>query len=171
MAIGVRPLPLSMGGDDLEDGLELDPGLVASSNAESPSLGYVSVDDGGELDVYDNDEGEREAREAVVDVGIRKRKAVYEMRVDDAAEKEQKKRRRKQKEKERKAKVSLDQICLCVPHSNSVTQDTDLYTEARAYISCIGHQSAYTLHPVRSILSPSRVDTRNISSCNVHGNR
>ena len=135
MTVQTRPLESGMGGDDLEDGLELDPGLVASSDAEPESSEDGPEDDGGDLDNYWDDDDETRLREEMgipkrkegsVDDGgdlddlwtdeyekgfreangLRKRKAVSDLRLDEAAGKEDQKRRRKAKEKERKAKVS-----------------------------------------------------------------
>jgi protein CMS1 len=117
--------PQKTGGDDLDDGLELDPNLLASSDVEDEN----SDEERGELDegedLGESDDGEGEGRtggtselvdeedggvpegtkvETVGSAGDKKRKASPAGEVDDAAEK---KRRKKEKEKERKARVGL----------------------------------------------------------------
>lgn len=88
------------GGDDLDDGLELDPGLLAESDDE----------DGASVDVEDllemTDEEDKGPK-----VSGQKRKADDDddsESMDEDAKKADKKKRRKEKDKERRAKV-----CLC----------------------------------------------------------
>ena len=91
------------GGDDLDDGLELDPGLLASSDNE---------DEGSEVG-SDADIGDEETRAAVdeddeeqdegVDVGEKRKRDVGDEDEDSAAA--EKRRRKREKFKERKAKV------------------------------------------------------------------
>jgi protein CMS1 len=115
--------PQKTGGDDLDDGLELDPNLLASSDVEDEN----SDDERGELDegedLGESEDGQGEGRtdgtselvdgedenvpegtkdETVGSAANKKRKASPAGEVDDAAEK---KRRKKEKEKERKARV------------------------------------------------------------------
>jgi len=101
-----KPKKLVTGGDDLDDGLELDPTLLASSDAEEEG-----GDEGGQL----NDEEEellpgddRVDGDEDVRAGV-KRKAGEDDDDEDGDEgdaKAEKKKRRKEREKERKAKVS-----------------------------------------------------------------
>ncbi len=111
-----RPVPsgpMKSGGDDLDDGLELEPGLLASSDAEG------SASDGGADDLSDGDldvdeELDKFGRGDLGDVDVKtdpmsgKRKRVSETALDSDELKAEKKRRKKLKEKERKAKVSFD---------------------------------------------------------------
>ena len=107
------------GGDDLDDGLELDDSFMAGP---SSSAGSVIEDEAGELEVnnqadvladeseeVDENEGDiADSQEAhgkqSSAAGGTKRKA-EENQDDDAVLKAERKRRRKEKEKERKAKV------------------------------------------------------------------
>lgn len=86
------------GGDDLDDGLELDPNMLADSDSEAED-GSINGEDLLEM-TDEEDKGPR--------VTGQKRKAseddVREGK-DDAAEKADKKKRRKEKDKERRAKV------------------------------------------------------------------
>jgi protein CMS1 len=91
------------GGDDLDDGLELDPDLLASSEPENGEEREDDLyDDGAE---GDNDAGlDDENDEEEAGAGGKKRKAAEDL--DDEERKAEKKRRKKEKEKARKAKVS-----------------------------------------------------------------
>jgi hypothetical protein len=90
------------GGDDLDDGLELDPGLLAESDDEDG--GSVNVEDLLEM-TDEEDKGPK--------VSGQKRKAHEEddedddESMDEDAKKADKKKRRKEKDKERRAKVCL----------------------------------------------------------------
>lgn len=92
------------GGDDLDDGLELDPDLLASSDNEDEDLLDRDADIGDEetRPEVDDDEGDEEPG---ADVG-EKRKRDEGEDMDEEERKAEKKRRQKEKFKERKAKVS-----------------------------------------------------------------
>lgn len=97
------------GGDDLDDGLELDPDLLASSDAEEDDIPDRDADIGDEETRADDDDEDEE------DVGAeagekRKRDDGDEdaPQLDDEERKDEKRRRKKEKFKERKAKVCLD---------------------------------------------------------------
>lgn len=102
------------GGDDLDDGLELDPELLASDAEDD---GEVDVDeDDGEEGVYEGDDlsgHEDGEREKATGVGKKRKAEADDQReqgetehVDEEARMADKKRRKKEKEKARKAKVS-----------------------------------------------------------------
>ncbi|OXG10374.1 protein CMS1 [Cryptococcus neoformans Ze90-1] len=102
------------GGDDLDDGLELDPDLLASSDIEDAASDIASEFDGGEQqDQAPEDESPLvlEGEETEIAMSpvpeVKKRKAEDvegEGEQDEEATKAEKKRRKKEKEKERKAK-------------------------------------------------------------------
>lgn len=106
---------IKTGGDDLDDGLELDPDLLASSDFEDAASVIASDFDSEEQqDEVSEDEGplvlEGEETEIAVDPvpEVKKRKAEdveSEGEQDEEAKKAEKKRRKKEKEKERRAKV------------------------------------------------------------------
>ena len=102
MARPATTQPGKTGGDDLDDGLELDPDLLAASDEEG---GAGSVVDDEEIDRESGDleDDNGDADQEVAEQG-RKRKTEEG---DDPAAAE-KKRRKKEKEKERKARVSFD---------------------------------------------------------------
>ncbi|GFZ42443.1 hypothetical protein JCM24511_00158 [Saitozyma sp. JCM 24511] len=100
------------GGDDLDDGLELDPELLASDAEDD---GEVDVDeDDGEEGVYEGDDlsgHEDGEREKATGVGKKRKAEADDQReqgetehVDEEARMADKKRRKKEKEKARKAK-------------------------------------------------------------------
>lgn len=103
------------GGDDLDDGLELDPDLLASSDIEDAASDIASEFDGGEQqDQAPEDENPLvlEGEETEIAMSpvpeVKKRKAEDvegEGEQEEEATKAEKKRRKKEKEKERKAKV------------------------------------------------------------------
>lgn len=101
------------GGDDLDDGLELEAGFLASdSEAESSSAGSLRAvspagsqgEDGFVYDGDDLDEDNKPRRPAPV--AGSKRKAASPELGEEARKAEQRKKRR-QKDKERKAKVMI----------------------------------------------------------------
>lgn len=106
---------IKTGGDDLDDGLELDPDLLASSDFEDAASVIASDFDSEEQQDEDSeDEGplvlEGEETEIAVSLvpEVKKRKAEEvesEGEQDEEAKKAEKKRRKKEKEKERRAKV------------------------------------------------------------------
>lgn len=99
------PKPDITGGDDLDDGLELDPDLLASSDNEDDDIPDQDADIGDEETRPEVDEDE-EDEESGAEVGEkRKRDGAEDM--DEEERKAEKKRRQKEKFKERKAKVSL----------------------------------------------------------------
>jgi protein CMS1 len=88
------------GGDDLDDGLELDPELLADSGSEDED-GSINGEDFLEM-TDEEDKGPR--------VTGQKRKASEDdlsHGQDEEVSKAEKKRRRKEKDKERRAKVSF----------------------------------------------------------------
>ena len=93
------------GGDDLDDGLELDPELLASDNEDESDAEFENDADIGEEEtrVAVDEESEDEA-DGGADVG-EKRKREGDGEEDDAAA--EKRKRKREKFKERKAKVSL----------------------------------------------------------------
>jgi protein CMS1 len=105
------------GGDDLDDGLELDPGLLASSDNEDEGSDLGSdVDIGDEETRAAVDEDDDEEDEGV-DVGEKRKRDVGDDDEDAAAA--EKRRRKREKFKERKAKVcqNYDPPCICVTRS------------------------------------------------------
>lgn len=103
--------PVVGGGDDLDDGLELDPTMLADSDVEggsddeAPVGGAVLEDEEDAFDLQQDDEevvDEDGKEDRPQKEGSKKRKAGG----DSEAELE-KKRRKKEKEKERKARVSI----------------------------------------------------------------
>lgn len=98
--------PTKTGGDDLDDGLEIDHDLIAQSdNDEEGSI--VSDGEDGNYEGYMTDEEDKGPR-----VTGQKRKVNQDdeddvKEVDEEARKAEKKKRRKEKDKERKAKVTL----------------------------------------------------------------
>jgi protein CMS1 len=106
MAVASTSKAIKTGGDDLDDGLELDPELLAPSDGSDVEGEEVDVDemrvDGvdeeDEVDDGDLQEDEEEPRKRA---GV-KRKVEN---LDEDAKAEEKKRRKKEKEKERKARV------------------------------------------------------------------
>lgn len=106
---------IKTGGDDLDDGLELDPHLLASSDFEDAASVIASDFDSEEQqDEVSEDEGQLvlEEEETKIPVSsvpeVKKRKAEdveSEGEQDEEAKKAEKKRRKKEKEKERRAKV------------------------------------------------------------------
>ncbi|KIY31682.1 protein CMS1 [Cryptococcus gattii E566] len=109
---------IKTGGDDLDDGLELDPDLLASSDFEDAASVIASDFDSEEQQDEDSeDEGplllEGEETEIAVNPvpEVKKRKAEdveSEGEQDEEAKKAEKKRRKKEKEKERRAKRRQD---------------------------------------------------------------
>lgn len=107
-------LPLKSGGDDLDDGLELDPELLAPSDAESSASG--SDDDldernerGASGSEVPEENGDTQPKTMAIDESgekSRKRRAGSEGGGGEDELKAEKRKRRKAKEKERKAKVS-----------------------------------------------------------------
>ena len=102
------------GADDLDDGLELDADLLASSDdQEEEAPGGNLVEESGGYG--DSGEGVAENGEVYVALAVnpdfgargRKRRADQQPAVNEAAVKAEKKRRIKEREKERKAKVSI----------------------------------------------------------------
>lgn len=115
MAQEITEKTVKTGGDDLDDGLELDPDLLASSDIEDAASDLESEFDGGEQQdqapegesplVFEGEETEI-AMSPVPEVKKRKAEDVEgEGEQDEEATKAEKKRRKKEKEKERKAKV------------------------------------------------------------------
>lgn len=104
---------IKTGGDDLDDGLELDPDLLASSDIEDAASDVASEFDGGEQrDQASEDESPLvlEGEETEIAMSpvpeMKKRKAEdveNEGEQDEEAAKAEKKRRKKEKEKERRA--------------------------------------------------------------------
>jgi hypothetical protein len=91
-----KPTKVSTGGDDLDDGLELDPNLLASSDVESDGEGdLLNEEEAFELD-------DRVDEDEVVKAGM-KRKAEGE--AGDEGDAAAKRKKRREKDKERKAKV------------------------------------------------------------------
>jgi protein CMS1 len=121
------------GGDDLDDGLELDPELLAS---ESEDDGEINLDeDDGEEGVYEGDDlsGDEDGeRERATGVGKKRKAEVDDERElggnedgNEEARKADKKRRKKEKEKARKAKVSRARG-RCLPESASTVGAADV---------------------------------------------
>lgn len=99
---------IKTGGDDLEDDLDLDPALLASSDQEEGS----EVDDlpFGEGEGLEGDEeaaalSHEEVSEGESAPKLGKRKATSIEDMTEEEQKSEKKRRKKEKEKERKEKV------------------------------------------------------------------
>ncbi|WRT65824.1 uncharacterized protein IL334_002774 [Kwoniella shivajii] len=94
------------GGDDLDDGLELDPDLLASSDEDAES--EVDAEDG----VSDNGDGalpplegeEDEITNSPIPEGKKRKAEEVEVEDEEASKLADKKKRKKEKEKERKAK-------------------------------------------------------------------
>jgi hypothetical protein len=103
--------PVVGGGDDLDDGLELDPTMLADSDVEggsddeAPVGGAVLEDEEDAFDLQQDDEevvDEDGEEDRPQEEGSKKRKAGGESEAEL-----EKKRRKKEKEKERKARVSI----------------------------------------------------------------
>lgn len=99
------------GGDDLEDGLALEPDLLASdSEAESSAAGSLraaslQASEDGEYVYEDEDLGEgQEARRVSAVAGVKRKADSPEL--EEEGRKAEQRRKRRQKDKERKAKVS-----------------------------------------------------------------
>jgi len=93
------------GGDDLDDGLELDPELLASDNEDESDAEFENDADIGEEETrVAVDEDSEDEADGGADVG-EKRKRDGDGEEDDAAA--EKRKRKREKFKERKAKVSL----------------------------------------------------------------
>ncbi|KAK8861700.1 hypothetical protein IAR55_002523 [Kwoniella newhampshirensis] len=108
------------GGDDLDDGLELDPDLLADSDVEAEGSGSEAEDEETEIvpddeDQFesaengdDDEEEEAKVKTAKSEVAKGKKRKVDDVELadddDEEAKKAEKKRRKKEKEKERKAK-------------------------------------------------------------------
>lgn len=87
------------GGDDLDDGLELDPELLAPSDEEDAGDSDVDIGDEETRAAVDDDDDEEDG----VDVGEKRKRDEGEE--DDEEKMAEKRRRKKEKLKERKAKV------------------------------------------------------------------
>lgn len=97
------------GGDDLDDGLELDPELLASSDIEDDDIPDRDADIGDEeTRAEDDDDDNEQDEESGVEVGDKRKRDGGE-NVDEEQQAE-KRRRKKEKLKERKAKVSLSSL-------------------------------------------------------------
>lgn len=108
MAKAVADKPPKTGGDDLDDGLELDEGLLAAESSDEEGIAApVPLPEDGDEDegegIYVEEDDEDEERTPPETVSGVKRKA--ETGEDEEARKEEKKKRKKEKEKARKAKV------------------------------------------------------------------
>lgn len=95
--------PAKTGGDDLDDGLDLDNSLVAHGGDDEE--GSIVGDEEVDINAYMTDEEDKGPR-----VTGQKRKISQDddtpaAELDDEAQKAEKKRRRKEKDKERRAKV------------------------------------------------------------------
>lgn len=125
MAVASTSKAIKTGGDDLDDGLELDPELLApsdGSDVEGEEVGVDEmrvdgVDEDDEVDDGDLQEDEEEPRRRA---GV-KRKVEN---LDEDAKAEEKKRRKKEKEKERKARVcSKEPIGLATTQADSIVRE------------------------------------------------
>jgi hypothetical protein len=93
------------GGDDLDDGLELDPELLASDNEDESDAEFENDADIGEEETrVAVDEDSEDENDGGADVG-EKRKREGDGEGEDAAA--EKRKRKREKFKERKAKVRL----------------------------------------------------------------
>lgn len=110
------------GGDDLDDGLELDPDLLASDDEDDDEGIDPDADIGDEETRPEADEDEVE--ESGAEVG-EKRKRDGEGEADEEERKAEKRRRKKEKLKERKAKV-----CLPIVHAPGTFVSTKLEADA-----------------------------------------
>lgn len=133
---------IKTGGDDLDDGLELDPDLLASSDIEDAASDVASEFDGGEQrDQASEDESPLvlEGEETEIAMSpvpeMKKRKAEdveNEGEQDEEAAKAEKKRRKKEKEKERRAKVlpyfiTAEKMCTDMPYCRREDKVLNLY--------------------------------------------
>ncbi|OCF56553.1 protein CMS1 [Kwoniella mangroviensis CBS 10435] len=120
-------VPPKTGGDDLDDGLELDPDFLAASDEEGGS--EVEGEDG----ISERGDGELPPLEGEEDEIVRspiaesKKRLIEEVEADDGeddeeAKKADKKKRKKEKEKERKAKKRQHQSG--IPTEKSLTHLT-----------------------------------------------
>ena len=100
-----QPKPDITGGDDLDDGLELDPDLLASSDNEDEDIPDQDADIGDEETRPEADEDDEQDDDSGAEVG-EKRKRDGAEDLNEEERQAEKKRRQKEKFKERKAKVS-----------------------------------------------------------------
>ena len=101
----------STGGDDLDDGFELDQDLLANSEVGSSGSRHDGEEDGEEgFEVadgeYDNDDGAEDDERPQTSIAGAKRKAA-DAEDDEESRKAEKRLRKKEKEKLRRARVIL----------------------------------------------------------------
>ncbi|WWD16377.1 hypothetical protein CI109_100803 [Kwoniella shandongensis] len=158
------------GGDDLDDGLELDPDLLADSDAEAEGSGSEAEEEEDNAVLEEEDDFEpaeivdEDEPSASNSAGEGKKRKADEVELGDESEeakKAEKKRRKKEKEKERKAKKRQNGAANSTPNdapthfTTSELSAVFLKSLRESYPSASAVELEDKLIPETNLLSPA----------------